>query len=452
MDYKDFFLGPIYFILIYFIAYSIRNKVVKDKSIRGYFIPALTLKLFGAITLGIIYKFYYNGGDTLNYFIYGSQIIWDAFLENPSAGLYMIFGPTCDYDNEYSQYLTKVLYFCDPSSYFVIRVAGFLSLFTFNTYVAIAMFFALISFIGVWTMFTTLTTIYPQLKKQLVMACFLLPSVIFWGSGLMKDSLTFGCLGLFFSSFYKIFIANKRTKGTILLFFLSFLIIKTVKIYIILCFIPAAALWLFMVYNEKIKSRTTRLLLRPVMVMIGCVFGYFAADFVSKEDEKYSMTKLAQTAESTAYWLSYVSKVEKGSGYSLGEIEFTPWGMAKKIPAAINVTLFRPYLWEARNIVMILSALESLFFLYVTMMTIYKAGLKRTYQSISQHPVVAASLVFSLTFAFAVGLSTANFGTLVRYKIPMMPFYLISIIVINHYTAKRKKSEIINLYRPMQVK
>jgi len=177
-------------------------------------------------------------------------------------------------------------------------------------------------------------------------------------------------------------------------------------------------------------------------VLFGVFFGYYAADYVSKEDDKYSMDKIANTAKSTSYWLSQVSRMEKGSGYSLGQVDYTIVGVIKKIPAAINVTLFRPYVWESKNVVMILSAFESLFFLYLTLRTFIKAGLKTSIAIIGSQPIVAASLVFSLSFAFAVGLSTSNFGTLVRYKIPMMPFYLISILVIRHFSQVRKKETI----------
>ncbi|MFT6828639.1 MAG: hypothetical protein ACI9GZ_003758, partial [Bacteroidia bacterium] len=43
-------------------------------------------------------------------------------------------------------------------------------------------------------------------------------------------------------------------------------------------------------------------------------------------------------------------------------------------------------------------------------------------------PFLVFCLIFSILFAFAVGVSTANFGTLMRYKIPMMPFFLILLL------------------------
>ena len=41
-------------------------------------------------------------------------------------------------------------------------------------------------------------------------------------------------------------------------------------------------------------------------------------------------------------------------------MDFSTIGILKKVPAAIEVTFFRPYLWEVNNIPMLLGALESL--------------------------------------------------------------------------------------------
>ncbi len=47
--------------------------------------------------------------------------------------------------------------------------------------------------------------------------------------------------------------------------------------------------------------------------------------------------------------------------------------------------------------------------------------------------------MFSIFLAFAIGISTSNFGSLVRYKIPAMPFYVASLFIINHYNKLRDK-------------
>jgi ABC-type uncharacterized transport system permease subunit len=51
-------------------------------------------------------------------------------------------------------------------------------------------------------------------------------------------------------------------------------------------------------------------------------------------------------------------------------------------------------------------------------------------------------LLFALVFALFVGVTTLNFGTLVRYKIPCMPFYIIALVLIleRHKTKKLQQA------------
>ncbi len=90
MELRDFIVTPIVLFLVYALAYWIRPKVT-DANTRKFFFPALTLKIIGALAVGFIYQFYYDGGDTFNYHTYGSRIIWEAFIDDPGTGLRLIF-------------------------------------------------------------------------------------------------------------------------------------------------------------------------------------------------------------------------------------------------------------------------------------------------------------------------------------------------------------------------
>jgi hypothetical protein len=113
--------------------------------------------------------------------------------------------------------------------------------------------------------------------------------------------------------------------------------------------------------------------------------------------------------------------------------------MISKAPQAINVAIFRPYLWEVRNPLMAISALECFALLLFTIYVIY---LKRhVFFKMILDPNVIFCLVFSITFAFAVGISTYNFGTLSRYRIPLLPFYVMALALMFHYEKKERKFE-----------
>ncbi len=52
------------------------------------------------------------------------------------------------------------------------------------------------------------------------------------------------------------------------------------------------------------------------------------------------------------------------------------------------------------------------------------------------------SICLSLGIAFAVGVSTFNFGTLTRYRIPVLPFFLVGLILAYHdYTNPKSVDE-----------
>jgi hypothetical protein len=443
LEYKDLFLTPFFLVLIFSLAFVFKAKFVKNKNLKKYFIPALTLKLVGAISLGLIYNFYYGGGDTYNYF-HDINVIYQMFLSRPLEGISLLFIDIDANSLQLNRFNTDnftyyMIFIRDHSSFMIVRIGGFFSFFTFGTYTLIALCFAIISFVGVWTLFLCLTKIYPHLIKEIAIAVFFLPSVFFWGSGLMKDSITLASVCLAFYAFYNIFIEKRRKAlNTILLIFALYLII-IIKIYIALCLIPACILYLFILFNNRIKSKSFRIFLRPFLISIGLVTGYFAISQLAKEDEKYNMQNIASTAKTTSEYLERVSRISGGSFYSLGEFEPTPVGMLKKLPQAIWVSLFRPYIWESKSPTMLLSAFESLFFLYLTISILIKLGFRNCYIIIKNNPFVQFALLFSFAFGFAVGITSNNFGTLVRYKIPMMPFYLSAIFVIKSYYKRPRR-------------
>ena len=53
------------------------------------------------------------------------------------------------------------------------------------------------------------------------------------------------------------------------------------------------------------------------------------------------------------------------------------------------------------------------------------------------------SMLFALLFAFAVGVSTYNFGSLMRYQTPLVPFYFIAMVIpIEFQKAMAKRRQV----------
>jgi len=434
MELKDLFLTPIYLGIFYAIAFAVRPSFT-NKYTKPYFIPALTVKFIGAIALGIIYQFYYGAGDTFNYFA-ESKVIYGAFGDNFGVALQLFGGSDGNYSGAIGKYVSQMHWFYSPTEYFVIKVGAVCSLFCFCTYTVIGLMFAAISFSGIWALYVTFLRIAPGVYKELAFAIFFLPSVFFWGSGLMKDSLCIGAIGWTFYGFYRALIIRRTVLKSASVGLLGVYVLSSVKIYILLSFLPPALLWAFNEYNQNIKSAAVRNLLRPFFLALGMAAGYLGATNLTAGDDKYDVDKIGERTKANQEFLYTLTK-DQGSAYNIGSFDGSLGSMVKVAPQAIIVTLFRPFLWEARNPIMMLSALEALMLLWLTAKLVWSRGLLGGLRQIASQPVLTFCFLFSIIFAIGVGTNSGNFGTLVRYKIPLMPFYLSALFIMGQPVAKK---------------
>jgi hypothetical protein len=432
MELKDLYITPIYLAIIYMIAYGLRASVTNVYT-KKYFIPALTVKIVGAIALGILYHTLY-GGDTNNYY-HQAGIIYHAFGDSFAAGWELVT-TAGDITPAISKYANQMMWFGRGSNeYFVVRIAGVFALLSFYTYTVIAVLFATVTFTGMWAMYMTFAKIRPQAYKELAIAVFFLPSVFFWGSGLLKDSLCMGALGWLFYGFYRGAIERKSILRCTLLGMGAIGVIYAMKIYILLAFLPPALLWVFNESTRDIHSTAVRWLVKPIFLGVGGLLAAYSIVQLSAADARFNLDNIGAQSKLTADYLQQVSKTEQGSGYNIGVQDGTIGSMVKLAPQAIVVSLFRPFLWEARNPTMALSALEASYFLLLTLRIFWRVGFFKTLSAISRMPILTLCFVFSLIFAISVGISSGNFGTLVRYKIPLMPFYLAGLYILQSVTV-----------------
>jgi hypothetical protein len=427
MELRDFIVTPIIIILVYTVAYFIRP-MLTNQDTRRYYFPALTLKIVGALALGFIYQFYYNGGDTFAYHTYGSRPLWEMIMESPVEGLQALF-MNGSFDGEFWIISDKVWFWKDPSSFFIVRIATLFDLITFSSYSGTAVLFATLSFIGGWMLYLAFYNIHPYAHKILAFCCLFVPSVIFWGSGILKDTVTLAFVGISTFCIYRLMIERKFNIKAIGLLLLSFFIIFSVKKYILIGLIGGLIPWIFSNFIFEIRSYILRFLLIPLVGFVCLALTFFSIESVVKNDSKYSFEKLAKTSMITAYDIRYGwgARSGLGSGYTLGKLDGSWESMFKLAPQAINVSLFRPYFWEISNPLMILSAIESFITMFFTIYVFFRVG-SLVFKYIKAE--VLFCIIFSLIFAFGVGVSTFNFGTLSRYRIPLLPFYWSALAII----------------------
>ncbi len=432
MGLQDLIVTPIYIFSLSLLAFFIRPYVTTPETAK-YFLPALWVRFFGAIALGLVYQFYYDGGDTFSYFTNGSKWIWEAFWDNPGLGLKLLLASGGEHFPETFEYSQHIWYYRDPNSYFIVRLAAIIDLITYHTYTATSLFFAVFSFSGLWAFYLAVVIKYPERSQWLAFGILFFPSMVFWGSGILKDTITLGALGWLTWGMIYLVEQGKRSFIYWIAIFISVFLIYSIKTYILVCYLPIVLLWIYWNKILSIKNLVVRVLVAPILVSLFGVIGYMSVVQFGEINSEFAIENISERAAITAYDIRYGwgARTSGDGGYDLGELDGSWQSMIRLFPQAVNVSLFRPYLWEVKNPLMLLASIEStLLLLFTLWFLFYRKGLLNFYHD----PFLMFCFLFALLFAFAVGVSTYNFGTLMRYKIPLMSFYIIAMVTSHRFS------------------
>ncbi|MDB4534295.1 hypothetical protein N9242_05425 [Vicingaceae bacterium] len=440
LSFWDFILTPMYMLIIYLIAYQIKAKQIIKHPEYKYFVKGLTFKIFGGIAFALVYVFWYNGGDTHTYFL-DSIVIVKMLFHKPLIA-FSILANNLSMENyahfDYTTLWPHLYVWRDPNTFTVVRYSVILTLLGANTYIPSTILVSCLSYLGVWKLFQLFNKLYSTHTKYLAIAILFMPSFVFWGSGIMKDTYIIGATCWITYNFYQIFISNKKISINIFLFIINFIIILNIKPYVMGCLIPSMLLWLNQAYIQKIKSTFFKSIVFPFIILTIGFSGSYIFSEVSKSMGDYSsVDNVIDKARVTQQDLLRESQYGSNS-YDLGEINGSTLGILRIAPLAIFTTLYRPFVTEIGNPLMALSALENLSLLIFTLIIILKTSPVRMLNILRQNPILQYSLIFSIMLAFGVGLATANFGALVRYKIPLVPFYFSTLFLIYQISEKEK--------------
>lgn len=428
----DFLLAPLFFFLILFFGFNYGNQKKRGNVFYTYFAAGLTFKLLGAIALCLVYSIYYKtGGDTLNYHYSGRALVnlfykspddfWGVWLGKPTIEKYLLFDGETGFP----------IYWRDPYAFNVVRLITPLEFLTFGSYLSASMLMAVLGYTGMWKLYMLFCELYPALYKYFAYSILFMPSVLFWGSGILKDTWTIAAACWYCYTFYRVFIEKNFKLSLIAAFAISILVMISIKPYVFVALLPGSVLWGISGSLNRIKSVFLRVLAVPFTLAFGLGFGFGIWFLVGASLGQYStvesMLLKAQVTQSDLKADYY-----QGNSFDIGSFEPTLAGVMSKFPQATVAGLFRPFIWEARNIQMVLSGLENLVILSITVFFLLKTPIGFIRQ-IFQNPLVMFCILFSVMFAFSVGISTSNFGALVRLKIPLWPFYLSALVIVNYH-------------------
>lgn len=440
LEIQDLIITPIYFFIIWLIARLIRSRMPEGSIEKKYFVPGLMVKLLGAIGIGVLYKFYYGFGDTLTYYNAGLALA-EVFWQNPLLYFRGLFAEHETFQGLLPKIASEQWYLAIDSTLPISKICSVFYLLSFGSYFSMAMMFAVLSYTGVWALFKLFIWLYPHLSKEMAIACLFIPSVFFWGSGILKDSMTIAAVGWIIYSTYQIFVRKKQFIFSLLMILFWGNLLAIAKLYILAALLPPLLLWIVLLSRERIQNPIRKFLTGPFLLLIAALILIATANSIAQKLQEVAINNIIEYAITAAKWNATGYSNSSSSAYEIDISELDPSNPATLLsilPETVILTLYRPFIWEANKAVILLAAVENLVFLFFSIRLFLKRNPFRVFRSILNDPNLIFFFAFTIGFSFAMGLSSGVFGALVRYKIPMLPLFVATLFIL--YDSSRPTS------------
>ncbi|MEM6642028.1 MAG: hypothetical protein AAF616_03530 [Bacteroidota bacterium] len=356
------------------------------------FSSALLLKLAAGITLGLVFMNFYKSGDTILYFNRAATMAALPFRE-------MILNVLSVSNYEVDDH-PRVLFFTKILTPFVF-ISG-------SSYWITSLYLSFLSFFASCYLVINLTKKYPE-WKQVATICFLfLPTVIFWTSGILKDTLSYASLLFCIGAFFKIKRELRITVYEALLMLASLFVLYKLKHYLLISLLLFFGFYGFLslIKNTSIAKRLAAVgLLAGVLVLTQWIHPYLQFDRLAKTIYENNRTIASHTSAENTIGLTlqdaYVSTI------------------LSEVPNAIQIGLFRPSISDQTILFGWFHRLENTLLAILTSLSLLILLKEKPKIDL---PLTLASTLTILILATMLALSTPNFGTLVRYKSAFLPF------------------------------
>lgn len=408
------------FIFIRFLAISLK---IEKKFYHLSF--AFSLKVVAGIILTFIYTYYYPNrllADTYRYFD-DSYFLHQLLLENPKDYLLVMLGvksevrdtiPLLEQMNNWFPALRSPLYNDNRT---VIRINAIMRWFSFGSYYVHLVLFAFMGFIGQMFIYKSFAKYFLNKGTLFFVIVFLIPSVVFWTSGNLKEGPLFLAFGFLLFKLESILRMGWKKMDVLIIGFL-FLFLFHMKFYVGLMLLPIFSLYFLFKKRNDVKRWKLILVNYGLYFLIAIVWHFIRF--------KWSLFTVFKWKKKDFQGLASV--MDAKSVIPTYDLEDNPISFLLNIPQGLFNTLFRPLLWEAYTPLIMLNAIENVLILSFMILCF----LFRKKEKLSNMTIYF--ITYSLSLITVVGMVTPILGSLVRYKIPALPFLLLFFLSIVDYS------------------
>jgi hypothetical protein len=377
----------------------IRNCGLEPRFITGLFL----LKVMAGALLGWVSLRHMHNND---YWILHREglLEYDLLLNHPKEFALNLFHSP--YENAYGGFFNSVgSFWNDLRNNIIIKILALFNLLSGGNYYLNSLLFNVFGFIGHVALYRVFSTIFPGRKWLMILGCFLLPSTLYFTSGIHKDQVVFTLLGLFCYCLYSLSTGSFSRKKLIVLV-LSASGLLLMRNFIFMALIPATIALLICQKRKWNEFAVFAMVYATSILLIACLAALAPAlnplKIISQKQQDFLDLPAA------------------ASQLPMNTLTPDMSSLIKNIPQALNHGFLRPYIWEKAGKFSMLLAVEILFYLFLLIVFLLmrekKEGLSK--------PFLLFVLFFSISMVIITGLIVPNSSSIVRYKSIFLPLLI----------------------------
>lgn len=369
------------------------------------------LKISAGVAVGWLSAYYSPEGSDYWMIHRESLINYEMLKESPVAFFTELFSSPYGH---YSGYFDSVgSYWTDLKNNLVIKTAAIVNLFSGGNYYVNSVFFNVPGFLAHIAIYRMFRRFYPQHSSALFIGAFLLPSALYFSSGIHKDAFLFiGVAGLMYASITPDKINTKKRW----MIFGSLVLIALVRSYVLAALIPAILAYRLSVHYRQSLSY----FFVYTLVLEGALWAHFYTSF--------SPVKIITQKQQ-----AFLALPEARSQIALDTLHGNGVDLITAFPQAASNVTTQPRWWEdtVPNS-LIIPSLE--WYAYLLVLGIGLIFYRRN--KLPLQPLFTC-LLFVLPLLLLIGYIVPNSGSIVRYRALYLPYLIPPFLVASHILIKR---------------
>ena len=415
------FILPI-LILVLLVYLIFRLDFFRLEELPRWAAPALFLtKVLFGFALWAVYTFYYT--ERINSDIYkfydDAHYVHLAYSENKTAFIGLMTGSEDSSLDSYTSRMknwernfNKAVPFNENR--FMIRLNALMMFISGENIHVHTILFCFLSFIGCILLLKPFQHFAGDGKKKWMLLTILFPSFLFWTSGGLKESLIILGLGFLLYGFLLI---RERGLVAILFLILGLGILLMTKYFLLICLLPALAA--YYIYANSSSAKTVILKYAGLVILTVIVL-----QVIAPIDKRVNFARII--AKKQKYAIAEAKYMKAGSYSEVPVVDSTIVSVVLNLPMGLWNSMMKPYLWQSRNPMMLLSAAENIVVILLLILAIIYRDRKKTYDyNILLFVILSVALYFSI-----IGIMTPVLGNLVRYKVALSPLLIFALLYI----------------------